>query len=125
MLRINTMLHVQLVYFTRNDLLLGITPPEQLLLPRRSPELAAASFKIHPELLQDRYPHGRYLWVALYKHEVRFISWFCSFLIDSKAMLFVHSKYHTWEIILGRTGGRDVLQKKIALIIFNLSSNEK
>lgn len=118
------MLHVQLVYFTRNDLLLGITPPEQLLLPRKSPELAAASFKIHPELLQDRYLHGRYLWVALYKHEVRFISWF-SFLIDSKAMLFVHSKYHTWEIILGRTGGRDVLQKKIALIIFNLSSNEK
>lgn len=33
-------------------------------------------------------------------------------------MLSVHSKYHTWEIILGGSGERDTLQKKIAMIIF-------
>lgn len=47
------------------------------------------------------------------------------FFIASKPMLAVHSKYHTWEIILGGSGERDILQKKIAMIFFIYPTNRR
>jgi len=39
-------------------------------------------------------------------------------------MLSVHSKCHTREIILGESGEREILQKKIAVVVLSIQNIE-